>query len=230
MPSEEESLRTPTSFNWFAEGRSKDVPEPHPLPSEYGGKFGEGLQTQSGKIEFEAASLKKFADPERPPLNRYIPSWEGSHTDKLILRFPLQLISPHPRYSFHTHADGKDSFINDIEEHRVLIDDHYYWIARINCKDAADRGIGHHDLIRLFNDRGSVICAAVVTERLFPGVIHSCESSAVYDPLGEPGQSAERGGCINQLTSARPQTEKTTASAPNSCLIQVELWNGHTAL
>ena len=230
VPPEEESLRTPTSFNWFAEGRSKDVPEPHPLPSEYGGKFGEGLQTQSGKIEFEAASLKKFTDPERPPLNRYIPSWEGSHTNELIWRFPLQLISPHPRYSFHTHTDGKDSFINDIEEHRVLIDGHYYWTARINREDAIARGIGNHDLVRLFNDRGSVICAAVVTERLFPGVIHSCESSAVYDPLGEPGQSADRGGCINQLTSARPQTEKTTASAPNSCLIQVELWDGRTAL
>ena len=93
------------------------------------------------------------------------------------MRFPLQLITPHPRYSFHTHTDGKDSTINDIEAHRILIDDHYYWPARINPEDARERGIRHHDLIRLFNDRGDVICAAVLTERILPGVIHSYESS-----------------------------------------------------
>ena len=225
VPAEAENLRVPTSFRWFAEGRKKDVPEPHPLPSEYGGEFRKGLQTQSGKIEFEATSLKKFGDEERPPINRYIPSWEGLNNQTLAARFPLQLITPHPRYSFHTHTDGKDSTINDIEAHRVLIDDYYYWPARIHPQDAVDRGISHHDLIRLFNDRGDVICAAVVTERILPGVIHSYESSAVYDPIGEPGLSPERGGCVNQLTPARPQTAKTTATAPNSCLIQVEQWH-----
>jgi len=225
VPAEAENLEAPIAFNWYAEGRKKDTPEPAPLPSEYGGNFGEGLQTQSGKFEFEASSLKNFGeDPERPPINRYIPSWEGLNNTELSGRFPLQLITPHPRYSFHTHTDGKDSTINDIEAHRVLIDDHYYWPARINPEDARERGIAHHDLIRLFNDRGDVICAAVLTERILPGVIHSYESSAVYDPIGEPGLSPERGGCVNQLTSARPQTAKTTASAPNSCLIQVEQW------
>ncbi len=224
VPAEAENLRVPTAFRWFAEGRKKDVPEPHPLPSEYGGEFREGLQTQSGKIEFEATSLKNFGDEERPPINRYIPSWEGLNNKLLSARFPLQLITPHPRYSFHTHTDGKDSTINDIEAHRVLIDGYYYWPARINPRDAVERGIAHHDLIRLFNDRGDVICAAVVTERILPGVIHSYESSAVYDPIGEPGLSPERGGCVNQLTPARPQTAKTTATAPNSCLIQVEQW------
>jgi len=225
VPAEAENLEAPIAFNWYAEGRKKDTPEPAPLPSEYGGNFGEGLQTQSGKFEFEASSLKNFGeDPERPPINRYIPSWEGLNNTELVVRFPLQLITPHPRYSFHTHTDGKDSTINDIEAHRVLIDGYYYWPARINPKDARERGIAHHDLVRLFNDRGDVICAAVLTERILPGVIHSYESSAVYDPIGEPGLSPERGGCVNQLTSARPQTAKTTASAPNSCLIQVEQW------
>ncbi len=51
-------------------------------------------------------------------MSSYIPSWEGPHSTELYERFPLQLISPHPRYSFHTMGDGKDSSINDIEEHR----------------------------------------------------------------------------------------------------------------
>jgi molybdopterin guanine dinucleotide-containing S/N-oxide reductase-like protein len=220
----DEKLRPPVSFRWFAEGRRKDVPEPLPLPSEYREKYAHGLQTQSGKIEFEAQSLKKFGkDPGRPPINKYIPAWEGRDTTELYERFPLQMVSPHPRYSFHTHQDGKDSFINDVHEHRVFIDGWYYWICRINRKDAEARGIQHHDLVRLHNDRGGVICAAYVTDRLQPGVVHAYESCAVYAPVGVPGKSDDRGGCVNLLTSKRTQTEFTTASAPNSCLIEVTL-------
>ena len=45
-----------------------------------------------------------------------------------------------------------------------------------------------------------MICAALLTNRLRPGVVHGYESSAVYDPLGEPGKSLDRGGCLNLLT------------------------------
>ena len=55
--------------------------------------------------------------------------------------------------------------------------------------------------MRLYNDRGSVICVAVVTGRIRPGVIHSYASSAKYDPL-LPGQpdSPDKGGCVAMLT------------------------------
>ena len=222
VPAEREELRAPAAFRWFAEGRQKDVPEPFPLPSEYGGKYREGLQTRSGKIEFEPSSLKRFDDPLRPPINRYIPSWEGPANKELAEKYPLQLLTPHPRYSFHTKGDGKDSSINDIGQHRLLIDGYYYWIARVNPAEAAARGISSRDLVRLYNDRASVICAALVTERIMPGIVHACESSAVYDPVGAPGKSPDRGGCVNLLTPHRSQTDKTTASAPNSCLIEME--------
>ncbi len=231
VPAEKDALREPPAYRWFADGRKKDVPEPHPLPSEYRETYGHGLQTQSGKIEFVSSSLARFGkDPERPPLNRYIPSWEGRRSAELLTKFPLQLISPHPRYSYHTAQDAKGSFINDIDEHRVVVDGWYYWVARINPADADSRGIKQHQLVRLYNDRGAVICAAMVTERIKPGVIHAFESSAVYAPLGVPGNSADRGGCVNQLTPKRFQTEFTNASAPNSCLIEIEAWNGKTEL
>ncbi|MCL4854560.1 MAG: hypothetical protein KJZ78_24635, partial [Bryobacteraceae bacterium] len=227
VPAETKSEnRAPTSLRWFAEGRKKDVPEPSPLPCEYGEEYLNGLQTQSGKFEFEPSSLKRFDDPQRPPVNKYIPAWEGRQTKELYGRFPLQLITPHPRFSFHTMGDGKDSVINDIVDHRVLIDSHYYWTARINPVDAAQRGIRHHDLVKLFNDRGAVICAAVLTERLTSGVVHSFESSSQYEPIGDAGNSPDRGGCVNVLTSRRHMTDKTSASAPNSCLIEIEKWRG----
>jgi trimethylamine-N-oxide reductase (cytochrome c) len=219
-----EKLRAPCSFRWFAEGRAKDVPEAAPLPSDYTEEFGMGLQTQSGKFEFECSSLKRFDpnDPERPTITKYMPSWEGHHTTELYEKYPLHLISPHPRFSFHTHNDAKDGSINEVKDHRVLIDGYYYWIVRINTKDAEERGINQHELVKVFNDRGAVICAAQITERVPPGTVHSYASAATYDPVGEPGESADRGGCINILTPKRFIIEKSHSIACNSCLVQIE--------
>lgn len=42
-----ECCRTAVSERRFAEGGKKNVPEPLPLPSEYGEQYLRGLQTQS---------------------------------------------------------------------------------------------------------------------------------------------------------------------------------------
>jgi len=112
----------------------------------------------------------------------------------------------------------------------VCLDGYYYWIIRLNAEDAATRGIGQHDLVKVFNDRGAVICAAHLTQRLPRGAVHSYESSAVYDPVGEPGESMDRGGCINLLTPKRSIAAKTSSTAVNSCLVQVECWDGETSV
>lgn len=227
VPPAEEKLRPPQDMKWYLEGRKKDVPEPYPLPGAYSSKYGDGLQTQSGKIEFVSSSLKRFdADsPDRPPLNKYIPSWESPNTEHGE-RYPLQMITPHQRFSFHTMGDGKDSAINDIKDHRVFIDGHFYWIIRMNPEDAARRGIGMHDLVEVFNDRGSVICAADVTATLPSGVTHSFESCATYKPIGEPGKSPDIGGCMNLLTPRRKQVAKTEAMAAMTAQVEIRRWEG----
>ena len=136
----------------------------------------------------------------------------------------MQLISPHPRYSFHTMFDAKNGTINDVKDHRMRIDGYDYWIIRINRQDAQARGIGFGALVKAFNDRGAVILAAHVTDRLPPGTVLSCEGSANYDPIGEPGRSPDRGGCINLLTPSRNIIKKSHSTASNSCLVQVEPW------
>ncbi len=226
VPAPKEELRAPVSFRAFAEDRLKDTPEIAPLPGDYTEQVFKGLQTQSGKIEFVCSSLKRFDpdDPERPVMTKYIPAWEGHHTEELYKKYPLQLITPHPRYSFHTMGDGKESWINEIGDHRALINGYYYWIIRINPMDASARDISHRDLVRVFNDRGAVICAAHVTERIRPGAVHSYEGSAVYDPVGKPGESEDRGGCMNILTPGRPIIKKSHSIAANSCLVEIEHW------
>lgn len=228
IPPLEEERRDPVAMRWFYEGRKKDVPEPHPLPGDYTETFLEGLQTQSGKFEFECSSLKRFDanDPERPPIVKYLASWEGRQAKELYDRYPLQLISPHPRFSYHTMSDGKDSAVNDIREHRMRVNGYDYWVIRINAEDGRERGLKEGDLIRMYNDRGAVVGAAHLTQRLPRGVVHSYESSAVYDPAGEPGYSVDRGGCVNQLTPRRSIAAKVTGTAANSCLVEIEPWDG----
>jgi len=226
VPPVSDEARAPTAYRWYYEGRKKDVPEPYPLPSDYVGEFGEGLQTPTGKYEFVPNSLKNIDDPGRPPLNKYIPTYESQERDKELTNFPLQLLSPHSRYPFHVMGDDEDSAIRDIREHRVLVDGHYYLTARINRQDAEKRGIRDDDLIRLWNNRGSVVCAAQVTDRLRPGVVSAPTASAEYRPTGEPGRSTDLGGCINLLNPKKGITDRTHSIGPNTTLIEVEKWTG----
>ena len=71
-----------------------------------------------------------------------------------------------------------------------------------------------------------MICAALLTQRLARGVCHGYESSAVYAPMGEPGRSVDRGGCLNLLTPHKTQTKTTHSLAGSQAIVQVELWDG----
>ena len=140
------------------------------------------------------------------------------------------MMTPHSRYSYHSQGDGKDTFLNDIIDQRVEVDGRYYWTLRMNDEDSKARGIEKFDLIKVYNNRGAVVCAAFPTGRLARGVIHGYESCAIYDPMGEPGNSVDRGGCLNQLTPKRTQIKRAHSMATSSALVEVELWSGDTEL
>ena len=139
----------------------------------------------------------------------------------------LQLISPHPRGSFHTHHDTHVEWLDDIPYNRIQKNGYYYRTVRIHPVDAGARGIKDKDIVELYNDRASVLGIAQLTERVRPGVVHSYTSSAKYDPL-EPGKpySTDRGGCVNLLTPSRVLSKNAAGMAPNSCLIEIARWEG----
>ena len=221
-----DDYKSTPSLRWFYEGRDCDTPDPL-NPKRKAGKAGE-LGTYSGKIEFVSRSLtSQFPDDEeRPPLPHYIQSWEG-HKSELIKKYPLQMISPHPRFTFHTHYDKHTDWLNEIPGHRIIKDGYAWWPARMNPADAGERGILNGDIVKLFNDRGAVLCIAVVTERVPSRIVHSYGSSAHYDPI-EPGKagSVDRGGCVNILTSSRMISKNAPGMTPNTCLIEIEKWEG----
>ena len=198
-----------------------------PLPSDYTEEYLRGLQTQSGKLEFECNSLKRFNDPERPPIVKYEPSWEGPHSGEMYERYPLQMLTPHSKYSFHTQGDGKDSFLLNIEDHRVKVDGYYYWIMRLNAEDAAERGIKKHDLVKVFNDRGAVICARCRRSGCRAACATATSRRRSTIRWASPA-SRSTGGCLNLLTPERTQTKSTHSIAGANSLVQVELWDGRT--
>ncbi len=228
VPPDAENARVATAMNWFAEDRKKDVPDATPIASEYSGEWLKGLQTQSGKFEFAPLTLKRSAEPEsdRPPVNEYARGWEGYFDKDRTKDYPLQMIAPHPRYSFHTMGDGTDSFLSEIEDHRVWVNGWPYAKIRINPADAKSRNIEEQDLVRVANDRGGLVCAAQVTERIRPGTVHVYESSSLYKAAGEPGRSVDLGGGANQVSSGRMLVKNAHAGAGNSILVQVQAWNG----
>jgi anaerobic selenocysteine-containing dehydrogenase len=185
------------------------------------------LGTYSGKIEFSSESLKAFKpdDEERPPVPHFIRSWEG-YKSETYNKYPLQIISPHPRFSFHTHYDKHSTWLDEVPEHRVIKDGYAWWPVRINPEDAIERCIKSGDIVELYNDRGSVLCVAEVTNRVPKGVVHSYGCSAKYDPLMPVPGATDKGGCINLLTSSRMLSKYAPGMTPNSCLIEVRKWEG----
>ncbi len=114
-----EDYKSTPALRWFYEGRPCDTPD-YRNPKR-GTAKGNELGTYSGKIEFVSESLKKFTpdDKERPPTARYIPSWEG-YNSELAKKYPLQLISPHPRMTFHTHHDSHSPWLAEIPANRLI--------------------------------------------------------------------------------------------------------------
>ena len=96
--------------------------------------------------------------------------------------------------------------MNDVIDHRVMIDGYYYWVMRINPIDAEKRGVRHNDLVRVYNDRGNAVFVADVSPLTGPGIVKTYESVADVDAYRHDKYGLiELAGCANVLTSKRPQ-------------------------
>ena len=221
IPGVPENWERHYGFRWFVDGYPCDTPNHRPCQEE--GKLG----TDTGKFEFVSESLLRLApdDEVRTPIAFYKHSWEG-HKSLLAKKYPFHLISPHPRFDYHTHHNSSTKWLWEIPENRKVVEGNPYLIARIHPKKAAEKGIQDGDFMLLFNDRGSVLTIARVTHRVEENTIHAYCSSPIYNPT-RPGEVAmEKGGCVNVLTPGRLIGSKVPGMAPNSALIDVQKYEG----
>jgi trimethylamine-N-oxide reductase (cytochrome c) len=224
VPPPDPNRKRTVSNRWYYEGRECDVPDR--ANPQIGTARGKMMGTPSGKIEFTSTFLKEHFpdDTERAVMPTYLEPWEGKFSSEAE-KYPLVLMTPHARFSFHTQYDNKSPWLDEIPAHRVLKGGYAYWPIRINHADARQRGIKHGDIVKLYNDRGATLGVAWCTERMKKGNIMTYQAGAKYDPLepGKPG-SIDRGGCTNLLTPARFISKNAPGMACNSSCVEIEKW------
>ncbi|PJG84386.1 DmsA/YnfE/YnfF family dimethyl sulfoxide reductase [Conservatibacter flavescens] len=153
------------------------------------------LTTPSGKIEVYSERLAKIAETWElqegdiiSPLPIYAPAVEGWDDPKRA-QYPLQLVGFHYKSRVHSTYGNVD-----------VLDQASLQSVWINPIDAAQRGIKHNQMVRIFNDRGETRVMANVTPRILPGVVAMGEG-AWYKP---DGQKVDHNGSFNVLTTQRP--------------------------
>ena len=156
------------------------------------------------------------------PIPQYQDAWEGFKSLSAD-KYPYGLISPHPRFDYHTHYNQHAKWLWEIPKNRVVINGNPYLVCHINHKIAEMKGIKDGDVVRMYNDRGSVLMVARVTYRLNPETIHAYTSSGIYNPI-EYGvyKSWDKGGSINVLTPGRLIGDYVPAMSPYNCNIEIE--------
>jgi trimethylamine-N-oxide reductase (cytochrome c) len=118
------------------------------------------------------------------------------------------------------HAQCDDIIWNrEVETMKIRAWDGYqYEPVWLHPSEAERRGIKHRDIVRIFNERGAVLCAAYVTQRLIPGVCY-VDHGARLDPI-IPGE-LDRGGCINSITPTSMLSKNATGMATSGFLVEV---------
>jgi anaerobic selenocysteine-containing dehydrogenase len=149
-----------------------------------------GFGTASGKCEFGAPSLV-YTPPEESRLG----------SEELRARYPLEFVS-----------SKNDDSMNSTFGHRSGVDQQTSR-AHMHADDARERGIQSGDLVRVFNDRGSLLLTAEVNGGVRQGVVRA--------PAVRWAKRAADGRNTNALTSDR-LTDLGGGPVFYSCLVQVE--------
>ena len=129
-------------------------------------------------------------------------------------QYPLHLISNQPKTRLHSQLDHATPSRDGKRHGREVV--------RINPADAAARGIGNGDIVRLFNDRGACLAAAVLYAGIRRGVIE-LPTGAWYDPEDPFREgSLEVHGNPNVLTRDAGTSRIAQGPTAHSCLVEAE--------
>ena len=155
-----------------------------------------GFATPSGKCEFFS---QRLADQGLDGLPDHVPNHEAAGSRSA---YPLAMISP-PARNFLNSSFVNVTSLRNIEGEPLL---------EMHPTDAAARHIASGQVVRVFNDRGTYRCKAVVSPRARPGVVNGL--GIWWRKLGMDGTN------VNQLTSQK-LTDLGRAPVFYDCLVEV---------
>jgi anaerobic selenocysteine-containing dehydrogenase len=182
------------------------------------------LTTPTGKLEFESTGLSKHfpSDLERPPVPKWIAkgiSHEETIGTERAKKYPLLVCSNHPRWGVHSQHDDI-TWLREIGTCKVKGPDGYqYQPVWLHPSEAEKRGIKQGDVVSIYNDRGTVLGGAYITERIMPGVVY-IDHGAKWDPI-VPGE-IDRGGAINTIVPRNTTSKNAVGHAVSGFLAEVE--------
>jgi len=172
------------------------------------------LKTPSGRIEIVSEAVADFAYADCPAHPAWMPpaEWLGSASAE---RWPIHLVTHQPASRLHSQMDpGPVSRGQKVAGREPI---------RINPADAAPRGIGDGDVVRVFNGRGACLAGAIVDPDVMPGVAVMA-TGAWFDPSDAPGEP-ERHGNPNVLTLDIGTSALAQGSSALTALVEIERWN-----
>jgi biotin/methionine sulfoxide reductase len=176
-------------------------------------RAGQPLKTPSGKIELWSSTIAAFHYDDCPPHPAWIEpfEWLGGAAAR---QHPLHLLSHQPTARLHSQLDHSPvSRAAKIKEREPL---------RMNPGDARARGIQNDEIVRVFNDRGAFLAAAVLDPGLRRGVVQVA-TGAWYDPLvAGDGASLEKHGNPNVVTADQGTSQLGQCPTAQTTLVQVE--------
>ena len=118
----------------------------------------------------------------------------------------------------HSQLDDV-TWSREIETMKIRGKDGYqYEPVWLHPSEAEKRGIRHGDIVKVFNERGVVLCGAYVTERLITKTCY-IDHGARLDPI-IPGE-LDRGGAINTITPTALTSTNSTGMAVSGFLVEV---------
>ncbi len=146
------------------------------------------LSTPSGLIEIFSPELFNMKQPDEiPAVPKYIQEWEspfGPEAEK----YPLQALGHHYLHRVHSTHDNVD-WLEEAFPQRVFV----------NPLDAKARGIQDGDIVRVYNDRGTVEIPCRITNKIMPGVV-DIPTGGWFTP---DAKGTDRRGAVNTLSSER---------------------------
>jgi trimethylamine-N-oxide reductase (cytochrome c) len=182
------------------------------------------LTTPTGKLEFEATGLANHFpdDLERPAVPKWIAkgiSHEETIGTERSKKYPMLVCSNHPRWGVHSQHDDI-TWLREIETCKIKGPDGYqYHPVWLHPTEAEKRGIKHGDIVSIYNDRGTVLGGAYITERIMPGVVY-IDHGAKWDPI-VPGE-IDRGGAINTIVPRNTTSKNAVGHAVSGFLVEIE--------
>lgn len=178
------------------------------------------LRTPSGKIEIFSQTIADFGLADCPGHPQWFAPAEWLGAD-LAARWPLHMLSDQPASRLHSQLDhGPHSRATKVAGREPVM---------IHPMDAAARGICGGDVVRVWNERGTCLAGAVISEAIRQGVI-KLSTGAWFDPdlvaASDGANGIEKHGNPNALTLDRPASGLSQGCIAQTCLVDVARFDG----